>query len=54
MENKIEVYEKKLENIFKNLEDVSLFNQAKVLRAFQENRISATDFYGTTGYGYDD
>lgn len=54
MENKIEIYEKKLENVFKCLEDVSLFNQQKVLRAFQENKISATDFYGTTGYGYDD
>ena len=30
------------------------FNQYKVLNAMQECRLSATDFYWTTGYGYGD
>ena len=30
------------------------YNQAKVLHAMQENRIDATCFAATTGYGYDD
>lgn len=46
--------EKKLEGKFKELEDISFYNQKKVLRAFQEHRISAQHFAGTTGYGYDD
>ena len=51
---KIEKFEKNLEGIFAHLEDVSLFNQAKVLKAFQKNKVSANSFFGTTGYGYDD
>lgn len=50
----IEECEKKLEDKFKELEDISFYNQKKVLKAFQENRISAQHFAGTTGYGYDD
>lgn len=46
--------EKKLENKFKELEDISFYNQKKVLKAFQEHKISAQHFAGTTGYGYDD
>ena len=30
------------------------YNQAKVLHAMQENRVDATCFAATTGYGYDD
>ena len=33
--------EKKLENKFKELEDISFYNQKKVLKAFQEHKISA-------------
>ena len=46
--------EEKLEEKFKQLEDISFYNQKKVLRAFQEHKISAQHFAGTTGYGYDD
>lgn len=46
--------EEKLEGKFKQLEDISFYNQKKVLRAFQEHKISAQHFAGTTGYGYDD
>lgn len=55
--NHIEFVEKKLEEIeyrFKNINDISEYNQYKVLDAFKENRLSATDFYWTTGYGYGD
>ena len=39
---------------FLRIDEVALFNQAKVLSAFCENRISASHLVGTTGYGYDD
>ncbi len=37
-----------------SLQKIREFNQIKVLNAFKENRLSATDFYWTTGYGYGD
>ena len=46
--------EKKLNKQFTRLEEVALFNQEKVLKAFQKNRIALRHFVGTTGYGYDD
>ena len=39
---------------FLRTDEVALFNQAKVLFAFSDNRISAAHLVGTTGYGYDD
>lgn len=46
--------EKKLEGKFRELEEISFYNQKKVLKAFQEHKISSQHFAGTTGYGYDD
>ncbi|MDD4111387.1 MAG: methionine gamma-lyase family protein, partial [Clostridia bacterium] len=46
--------EQKLESMFKHYEEIALYNQDKVLRAFQKNRISTNHFAGTNGYGYDD
>lgn len=46
--------EKNLKSKFEYLEDVSLFNQEKVLNAFKKNKISLRHFNGTTGYGYGD
>ena len=43
-----------LDAVFKKIESVSAFNQAKVLSAFQKNKISGAHFCPTTGYGYDD
>ncbi|MDD2627689.1 MAG: aminotransferase class I/II-fold pyridoxal phosphate-dependent enzyme [Clostridia bacterium] len=40
--------------IFEKINEVSLYNQAKVHRAFKNNRISEVHFNTTTGYGYDD
>lgn len=46
--------EEKLRGIFKHYEDIALFNQEKVLKAFQKNRVASTHFAGTSGYGYND
>lgn len=46
--------EKDVAEGFKSIDEVSLFNTAKVLDAFAENRVSANMFAGTSGYGYDD
>lgn len=48
-ESEIELNEK-----FKEIENVALYNQAKVLKAFNEARISQAHFGKTTGYGYND
>ena len=39
---------------FGQLDDLSEYNQMKVLSAFQENRVSDAHFSWNTGYGYDD
>lgn len=36
------------------LEDIKEYNQLKVLNAFKKEKLSATDFSWTTGYGYGD
>jgi cystathionine beta-lyase family protein involved in aluminum resistance len=54
MKKNIKEIEEKLSEMFKHYEDIALFNQGKVLKAFQENKVSSTHFAGTSGYGYDD
>lgn len=39
---------------FKDIEEISLFNQEKVLNAFIKNKIALRHFSPSTGYGYDD
>ena len=39
---------------FDRIDEISQYNQLKVLRAFIDNNISAQHLTGTTGYGYDD
>lgn len=46
--------EDKLSEQFKYIDSVALHNTQKVMRAFQDNKVSETCFAGTTGYGYDD
>ncbi|MGN1227975.1 MAG: aminotransferase class I/II-fold pyridoxal phosphate-dependent enzyme [Christensenellales bacterium] len=46
--------ENNLHDLYKQLEDISQYNQEKVINVFKENRISARHFAGTNGYGYDD
>lgn len=50
----IEDAEKAAKDEFAETDRVALYNQAKVLSAFAENKISAAHLLGTTGYGYDD
>ena len=53
----IELYKKvneKVKERFAEIEETAGYNQAKVLKAFQNNRISYAHFGETTGYGYDD
>ena len=39
---------------FAGIEEIAELNQAKVIGAMQENRVNATHFAASTGYGYDD
>ena len=43
-----------VENEFKIYDEIREFNQLKVLKAFQEERISDNHFTNSTGYGYGD
>lgn len=45
---------KDVENEFKMYDEIREFNQLKVLKAFQEERISDTHFTNSSGYGYGD
>lgn len=44
----------KITNAIKEVEKIAEFNSAKVLKAFQDNKVSESDFAITTGYGYND
>ena len=46
--------ESELSDQFKAIDDTTAICQLKVLKAFQDNRINATHFDWSTGYGYDD
>ena len=39
---------------FDAIDQMAEFNQGKVIAAMQKNRVNATHFAATTGYGYDD
>ena len=45
---------KTLEERFKKIDENAEFNQLKVLKAMQENKVSEACLLGTTGYGYND
>ena len=46
--------EKDLIDVFKDFENICFYNSQKVLKAFQDNRVSVDDFREITGYGYYD
>lgn len=53
----LELYEKAIkdvEEVCNSLDEIREFNQLKVLKAFQEERISDSHFTFSTGYGYND
>lgn len=45
---------KKAETVFGKIDELTEYNQQKVLSAFIRNRVDETDFNTTTGYGYSD
>ena len=52
-----ELYNKALNDVnevFNEYDEIREFNQLKVLKAFQEERISESHFTNSAGYGYDD
>ncbi|MDV4151631.1 methionine gamma-lyase family protein [Clostridium sp. AL.422] len=52
-----ELYNKALkdvEEVFSTYDEIREYNQLKVLKAFQEERISESHFTNSSGYGYDD
>ncbi|TCS83045.1 aminotransferase class I/II-fold pyridoxal phosphate-dependent enzyme [Tepidibacillus fermentans] len=56
--NKFEQYvaelEKKIEPRKKEIEEIVEYNQAKVLKAFQQHHVTDFHLQSSTGYGYDD
>ena len=51
---RIDEAEKNARDSFERLDDITAYNQYKVLEALRKNRISDTHFGWNTGYGYDD
>ena len=52
-----ELYKKALndvEEVFSGYDEIREYNQLKVLKSFQEERISESHFTNSSGYGYDD
>lgn len=54
LKNKIEQVDQQIELRLKEVKDIALTNQQKVLTAFREQRVSETHFLPSTGYGNDD
>ena len=54
MNNDIFEIEKKLEPIFKNIDEISFNNSQKVIESFWKENISESHFMSSTGYGYGD
>uniref|UniRef100_UPI0032614008 methionine gamma-lyase family protein n=1 Tax=Clostridium sp. NkU-1 TaxID=1095009 RepID=UPI0032614008 len=46
--------EEALRERFKEIDETAEYNQMKVIKAMQENRVSDIHFAATTGYGYND
>ena len=44
----------RLDARFREIDEIAEYNQQKVLAAMQKNRVNATHFAATTGYGYND
>ncbi len=43
-----------LEERFKKIDEVAEYNQLKVIKALQKNKVNTTHFMASTGYGYND
>ena len=49
-----EQVEESLQERFKEIDQVCEYNQLKVIKAMQKNKLSEAHFAATTGYGYND
>lgn len=49
-----EKIEANLKDKFKEIDNICEYNQYKIIKAFQKNKISEVHFNSTTGYGYND
>ena len=52
--NLVNECEKELKDVFKKIDEKAFINSLKVLAAFKEIGITESDFFSTTGYGYND
>ena len=50
----VDSVESKLNDRFEERKEIALYNQLKILKSMQKNKLTATDFNWTTGYGYGD
>lgn len=50
----VDKVEKELKKDFENRKIISQYNQIKILKAMQNQKLQSTDFNWTTGYGYGD
>ena len=46
--------ENELERVFKEIDEIKMYNSQKVLLAFQNNNVSDMHFGTSTGYGHND
>ena len=46
--------ESEIAHVMNDIDSIKEYNQIKVIKAMQSNRLSDSHFNGTTGYGYDD
>lgn len=52
--NLIKEEEKNIEKQLNEVDEICLYNSAKILKAFQDNKVAEAHFNETTGYGYND
>lgn len=50
----IEKSEQELQKKYQEIDEICEYNSLKVLKAFQDNKVSESHFGSTTGYGYND
>ena len=53
-DKEIKEIEKQLQDEFSRIDEISEYNQLKVLKAFKRNDLQTSDFMQSTGYGYAD
>ena len=54
LDNLVIEVEESLKDKYKIIDDITIYNSKKILDAFHKEKLQASDFNGTTGYGYGD